>query len=61
MWSPDFAKYAEAFGGLGVRIDHNNDIADGVRQVLAHQGVSILEVGISRDTISVSQKLSEFN
>jgi acetolactate synthase-1/2/3 large subunit len=60
MWSPDFAKYAEAFGGLGVRIDHNNDIADGVRQVLAHKGVSILEVGISRDTISVSQKLSEF-
>jgi hypothetical protein len=28
--------------------------------VLAHKGVSILEVGISRDTISVSQKLSEF-
>ena len=55
--SPDFVRYAEAFGGLGVRVEHNADIADGVRQVLAHPGIGILEVAVSEDTIAVGQSL----
>lgn len=57
LWSPDFVKYAESFGGLGVRVDDNQDIVDGLRQVLAHRGVSLLEVITSRDSLAVGRFL----
>lgn len=57
LWSPDFVKYAEVFGGLGVRVERNEDVADGVRQVLAHPGVSVLEVVMAPDAIAVGQSL----
>ncbi|HEV2108165.1 MAG TPA: thiamine pyrophosphate-dependent enzyme [Thermomicrobiales bacterium] len=61
LWSPDFVRYAEAFGGLGVRVERNEDVADGVRQVLGHRGVSILEVAVSPDAIAVGQSLQEIS
>jgi len=57
--SPDFVRYVEAFGGIGVRVEHNADIADGVRTVLAHDGIGLLEVAVAEDTISVSQTLEQ--
>jgi acetolactate synthase-1/2/3 large subunit len=57
LWSPDFVKYAEVFGGLGVRVERNEDVADGVRQVLAHPGASVLEVVMAPDAIAVGQSL----
>jgi acetolactate synthase-1/2/3 large subunit len=59
LWSPDFVRYVEAFGGLGVRVDANADVADGIRQVISHPGVSLLHVVVSPDTIAVGQSLSE--
>jgi acetolactate synthase-1/2/3 large subunit len=59
--SPDFVRYVEAFGGLGVRIDDNADIADGVRKVLEHPGISLLEVAVSQDTIAVGQSLADLH
>ncbi len=58
LQSPDFVRYAEAFGGLGVRIERNEDIAAGVRDVLAHPGIAVLEVAVSRESIAVGQSLS---
>lgn len=55
---PDFGRYAEAFGGLGVRVVDNADVADGVRQVLNHPGIAVLEVAVARDTIAVGETLS---
>jgi acetolactate synthase-1/2/3 large subunit len=57
LWSPDFVKMAEAFGGLGVRVERNQDVAEAVRQVVAHEGVSILSVAVAREHIAVGQKL----
>lgn len=57
LWSPDFVKMAEAFGGLGVRVERNQDVADAVRQVVAHDGVSILSVAMARENIAVGQTL----
>lgn len=57
LWSPDFVRYAEVFGGLGIRVERNDDVADGVRQVLAHPGVSVLEVVMAPDAIAVGQSL----
>lgn len=55
--SPDFVRYAEAFGGVGVRVEHNADIADGIREVFDQPGVGILEIAVAEDTIAVGQSL----
>ena len=55
--SPDFVRLAEAFGGMGVRIEQNADITDGVRQVFERPGIGILEVAVAEDTIAVGQSL----
>jgi len=59
--SPDFVRYVEAFGGFGVRVERNADIADGLRQVLDHPGIGLLEVAVSQDTISVGQSLNQLH
>ena len=59
--SPDFVRYAEAFGGMGVRVERNADIADGVRQVLAAPGIGILEIAVAEDTIAVGQSLEQLH
>ncbi len=59
LWSPDFVRYAEAFGGLGVRIERNADIADSLRAVLSHRGISLLEVAVAQDTIAVGRALAD--
>ena len=58
LWSPNFVRYAEAFGGVGVRIERNADVADGMRTVLEHRGISILEVAVDPETIYVGQTLT---
>jgi acetolactate synthase-1/2/3 large subunit len=55
LWSPDFVRYVEAFGGYGVRVDDNRDVEDGVRAVLAHSGISLLEVKVAPELISVER------
>ena len=55
LWSPDFVRYAEAFGGYGVRVDDNREVEDGVRAVLAHRGISLLEITVAPELISVGQ------
>ena len=57
LWSPDFVRYAEAFGGLGVRVERNEDVAEAVRAVLAHPGIAVLSVAVARETIAVGQTL----
>lgn len=56
--SPDFVRYAEAFGGVGVRVEHNADIVDGIREVFDQPGVGILEIAVAEDTIAVGQSLA---
>jgi len=58
IWSPDFVRYAEAFGGLGIRIDRNEEVGDAVRTALAHPGIAVIAASVARDTIAVGQSLS---
>ncbi len=55
--SPDFVRFAQAFGGVGVRVEHNADIGDGIRQVFDQPGIGILEIAVAEDTIAVGQSL----
>jgi acetolactate synthase-1/2/3 large subunit len=59
LWSPDFVRYAEAFGGLGLRIECNDDIAEAVHTALAYPGISILSIAVSQETIAVGTRMSE--
>jgi acetolactate synthase-1/2/3 large subunit len=61
LWSPDFVKYAEAFGALALRLERNADVPDAVRQALAHPGLALLSVAVSRDAIAVGQSLRDLS
>jgi acetolactate synthase-1/2/3 large subunit len=58
IWSPNLVDYASAFGGLGVQVERNQDVAEGLRTILEHDGIGILEVAVARETIAVDQSLS---
>jgi acetolactate synthase I/II/III large subunit len=58
LWSPDFVRYAEAFGGLGIRVECNDDIADAVHTALMHPGIAVLSIAVSQETIAVGTSLS---
>jgi acetolactate synthase-1/2/3 large subunit len=58
IWTPNLVDYAAAFGGLGVRVERNQDVAEGLNTVLSHNGIGILEVAVARETIAVDQSLS---
>ncbi|MFN8590602.1 MAG: thiamine pyrophosphate-binding protein [Thermomicrobiales bacterium] len=58
LWSPDFVRLAEAFGGLGVRVERNQDIAGAVQAALAHPGISLVSVAVDPETIAVGTSLA---
>jgi acetolactate synthase-1/2/3 large subunit len=58
LWSPDFTRYAAAFGGLGIRVERNADVAEAIRAALAHPGISIISVALSREAIAVGTSLA---
>ncbi len=58
LWTPDLVKFAEAFGGLGIRVEQDADAADAVRQAIEHKGIVLIEVMVDRDTIAPGATLS---
>lgn len=42
--NPDFAAYAEHCGGLGLRVDSHDRLADALRTAIAHDGAALVEV-----------------
>jgi acetolactate synthase-1/2/3 large subunit len=59
LWSPHFVGYAEAFGGIGIRVERNADIAEAIQTALAHPGIAVVSVAVSRDAIAVGTSLSD--
>lgn len=60
LWSPDLVRYAEAFGGLGIRVERDEEFPDALRTALAHPGISVLSVAVAREQIAVGVQLSDF-
>lgn len=58
LWSPDFVRYAEAFGGLGIRVERNEEIGEALATALAFPGIAIVELMVARETIAVGQALA---
>lgn len=59
LWSPDFVRYAEAFGGVGFRVERSEEFGEALQAALAHPGISLLSVALSRETIAVGTRLSD--
>ncbi|MEO1774320.1 MAG: acetolactate synthase 3 large subunit [Pseudomonadota bacterium] len=45
---PDFVKLAEAFGCLGLRVDHPDELDEAIAQMLAYDGPVIMDVLVTR-------------
>ncbi len=44
LHNPDFSKYAENCGALGLRVERKEDLDDALARALAHEGPSLVEI-----------------
>ena len=44
LHNPNFAKYAEISGALGIRVEKKDDLEEALRKVLEHDGPSLVEI-----------------
>ena len=44
LHNPDFSKYAELCGALGIRVTHAGELDDALTRALAHNGPALVEV-----------------
>ena len=47
--SPDWVKLAEAFGCKGMRCTDKNELADAMREAIAHDGPVVLDIHVTRE------------
>ena len=47
--APDFVKLAAAYGAFGVRATHPDELADVLQAGLAHKGVAVMDIVVSRE------------
>jgi len=51
--NPDFARWAEAFGARGIRVDRPEDVDDAARDALAECGPVVVDVRSSMEAVSI--------
>jgi len=51
LHNPNFAKYAENCGGLGIRVEKPEDLRPAYERALSHNGPSIVEIISSADQL----------
>lgn len=51
LHNPDFARYAELCGALGIRVEHAADLDDAIVRALAHEGPALVEVMCDADLV----------
>ena len=58
LWTPDLVKFAEAFGGRGVRVECNTQAADAVAAATANPGITVIDVVVDPENISAGTSMS---
>ena len=53
LHNPNFAKVAEAIGLLGIRIEYPEDLVDGFKQALKHEGPALVDISVNRQELSM--------
>jgi pyruvate oxidase len=44
LHNPDFSKYAENCGALGIRVTSSSELDEGLKEILRHDGPAMMEV-----------------
>lgn len=57
--NPDFAAMASAMGGLGLRVEKNDQFADALAEAQAFDGVSLIEIIVDNQVITPNLTLDE--
>jgi len=57
--NPDFAKFGEAFGAKGLKIENDGDVESVVAEALAHKGSVVVDVRTSLNHLSAWRRLDE--
>lgn len=61
IWTPDLVKFAEAFGGIGLRVETNAQAADAVAAAIAHPGISVIDVAVDPENIAAGTSMSSLS
>ena len=56
--NPSFADVARAVGLYGVRIEHPNELENGLRTAFGHDGAAVIEVMSARQELSIPPKIT---
>lgn len=59
LFNPDFAKLAEAYGGLGIRVERTEDFPEAFARARAFEGPALIELMTDPEAISVSTTISK--
>ena len=51
LTNPGFAEYTNSCGGLGLRVEHREQLDDAVTRALAHEGLALVEVMADPDLV----------
>jgi acetolactate synthase-1/2/3 large subunit len=61
LWQPDLVKFAEAFGGLGIRVERNEHVVEAVAAANENPGITILDVTVDPENISAGVSMSSIS
>ncbi len=61
LWQPDLVKFAEAFGGLGLRVERNEQVAEAIAAANEHSGIAVVDVIVDPENISAGVSLSSIS
>jgi acetolactate synthase-1/2/3 large subunit len=61
LWTPDLVKYAEAFGGIGLRVGTNAQAGDAVAAAIENPGITVLDVAVDPENISAGTAMSSIS
>lgn len=61
IWTPDLVKFAEAFGGMGLRVETNEQAADAVAAAIDNPGITIIDVAVDPENIAAGTSMSSLS
>jgi acetolactate synthase-1/2/3 large subunit len=61
LWTPDLVKFAEAFGGLGLRVECNSQAGEAVAAAIANPGITVIDVAVDPENISAGTSISSLS
>ncbi|MBT6277906.1 MAG: thiamine pyrophosphate-binding protein, partial [Chromatiales bacterium] len=61
LTNPDFARWGESFGALGLRIEHDGEVDEVVAKAMAHDGAVVVDVRTSLEYISAGGRLQDMD